>query len=139
VSQFAVLLHLRAARRASTWDVLGGGGLVDMVKRGRLLRADEAAGHAQRALDVFARELADVGVQAAPQLPEVDTRWFADVFFDNIVTDALKHRRIAVTADAVQQVAEWVNRVVGRIEVRAEKLAREHEALTRRREELLGA
>ncbi|GII56426.1 hypothetical protein Pth03_48150 [Planotetraspora thailandica] len=132
-----VLQHLGAARRASTWDVFGGGVFADVVERGHLLRADEAAWHAQRALDVFGRELAGIGVRAAPRLPGVDTRWFADTFFDNIVTDVLKHRRIAATADAVQQVAGWVAGMLARIDARLERRTRERDALIQRREELL--
>ncbi|WP_204074298.1 hypothetical protein [Planotetraspora phitsanulokensis] len=133
-----LLRHLSGARGAATWDVLGGGGLADMMKRGHLLKADEAAWHAQRALDVFARELADVRVEAAPRLPEVDTRWFADAFFDNIVTDALKYQRIAQTATAVQQVAEWVHGMVNQLAARAGELTRQRDGLVGKREELLG-
>jgi hypothetical protein len=134
-----VLRHLGGARGAATWDVLGGGGLADMMKRGHLLKADEAAWHAQHALDTFSRELADVGVVAGPRLPKVDTRWFADAVFDNIVTDALKYQRIAQTATTVQQVAEWVHGMVNQLAARCGELTRQRDGLVRRREELLGA
>jgi hypothetical protein len=134
-----VLRHLEGARGAATWDVWGGGGLADMMKRGHLLKADEAAWHAQHALDTFSRELADVGVVAGPRLPKVDTRWFADAFFDNIVTDALKYQRIAQTATTVRQVAEWAHGMVNQLAARCGELTRQRDGLVRRREELLGA
>ncbi|WP_182876693.1 hypothetical protein [Microbispora sp. H10670] len=134
-----VLRHLGGARGASTWDMFSGGGFADMVEHGHLRQADEAAWHAQGALDRFSRELADIGVAAAPQLPKVDTRWFADVFFDNIITDAIKHQRIARTGEAVREVAEWVGGMVDELSARCGHLAREQESLARRREELLSS
>lgn len=132
-----VLAHLGNATGASTWDMLGGGGLADAVEHGHLNQADQAAWHAQRALDVFSRELADIGWQANPQLPKVDTRWFADMFFDNIITDAIKHQRITKTRDAVAQTAHWVSDAVRTLSEQHDRLARRLDDLTREREQLL--
>jgi hypothetical protein len=135
-----VLRHLGSARGASTWDMFSnGGGFADMVEHGHLRQADEAAWHAQGALDRFSRELADIGVGAAPQLPKVDTRWFADVFFDNIITDAIKHQRIARTAEAVREVAEWIAAMVNQVSARCGELTREQDSLARRRQEVLSS
>ena len=133
-----VLRCLGSARGASTWDmVAGGGGFADMMEHGHLRNADEAAWHAQQLLDTFSRELVDIGVNVTPKLPKVDTRWFADMFFDNIVTDAIKHHRIAETGAAVAEVAEWVRRTVEGLEVRREELTRGRDALVARREEVI--
>ncbi|WP_329425595.1 hypothetical protein OG339_35480 [Streptosporangium sp. NBC_01495] len=133
-----VLRCLGGARGASTWDMLaGGGGFADMMEHGHLRNADEAAWHAQQLLDTFARELVDIGVNVAPKLPEVDTRWFADMFFDNIITDAIKHHRIESTGAAVADVAEWVRRTVEGLDVRREELTRLRDALAARREEVI--
>ncbi|MBX6387314.1 MAG: hypothetical protein IRZ07_30780, partial [Microbispora sp.] len=134
-----VLRQLGGAQSASTWDMFSGRGFADMVEHGHLRQADEAAWHAQGALDRFSRELADIGVSAAPQLPKVDTRWFVDLFFDNIITDAIKHRRIARTAEAVREVAVWVDAMINQISARCGELTRQREDLTRRREELLSS
>ncbi|MFJ2031205.1 hypothetical protein [Streptosporangium sp. NPDC087985] len=132
-----VLHCLGNARGASTWDMLGGGIFADMVEHGHLRNADEAAWYAQRALDAFSRELADVGVRVAPQLPQVDTRWFVDAFFDNIIVDAIKHRRIARTGQAVAEVAQWANDMVNELAVRRGDLVRRRDSLVARREEVL--
>ncbi|MFD0885940.1 hypothetical protein ACFQ08_15435, partial [Streptosporangium algeriense] len=129
---------LGGARGASRWDMLsGGGGFADMVEHGHLRNADEAAWHAQRALDVFSRELADVGVHVNPRMPEVDTRWFADMFFDNIVVDAIKHQRISRTGEAVAEIARWVQETVATLTAHHAELARQRELLIARREEVL--
>ncbi len=134
-----VLRSLGSARGASTWDMLGGGGFADMVEHGHLREADQAAWHAQHALDTFSRELADIGIQADPRLPKVDTRWFADAFFDNIIVDAVRHQKINRTAEAVSQVAQWADSTLHHIATRREDLARHRTTLLTRREDLLSS
>ncbi len=133
-----VLGFLNSARNASTFDVLGGGLLVDAYEHDKLTSADQAAWHAQRALDVFSRELADTGVVAARRvMPKVDTRWFVDAFFDNIISDVLKHQRIEKTRDEVNKLARWVRDTGAYLETRRAELLAERSRLLTRREELL--
>ncbi|MEV0198731.1 hypothetical protein [Nonomuraea sp. NPDC050691] len=132
-----VLRHLTSAGRASTWDLLGGGLIADSIEHDRLRAADQAAWHAQRALDVFSRELADVGVSASPRGPKVDTRWFVDAFFDNIITDVLKHQRIENTRAEVEKTARWVGDMCTVMHDRHAELSAERERLLTRRERLL--
>ncbi|MGW5158789.1 hypothetical protein ACWEPN_25210, partial [Nonomuraea wenchangensis] len=133
-----VLGFLGSARNASTFDMLGGGLLADAYEHSKLTSADQAAWHAQRALDVFSRELADTGVVAArPVMPKVDTRWFVDAFFDNIITDALKHRRIEKTRAGVAKLAQWVRDTGAYLETLRAELLAERARLLARREELL--
>ncbi|MFI6599915.1 hypothetical protein ACIBHX_27050 [Nonomuraea sp. NPDC050536] len=132
-----VLAFLGSAKGASTWDLLGGGVIADSVEHGRLQQADQAAWHAQRALDVFARELADVGWAANPRLPKVDTRWFVDTFFDNIITDALKHQRITKTRDEVAATAQWVAQSLQTLAAHRDQLTRHRHTLHQNRERLL--
>jgi hypothetical protein len=134
-----VLKNLGGARSASTWDMLGGGGFADLVEHGHLRQADAAAWHAQRALDAFGRELADVGIHAEPRLPQIDTRWFADMFFDNIIVDALRHRRINQTGEAVAEVAVWIDTTLHTLATRRDGIRARREELLARREELLSS
>ncbi|MBT2230143.1 hypothetical protein [Nonomuraea sp. NEAU-A123] len=113
--------------------------LADAIEHGHLSRADQAAWHAQRALDVFSRELADVGWAADLQMPKVDTRWFVDSFFDNIITDALKHQRINKTRDAVASIYQWVAKTVEALTRRREQLEAQHRALLAEREQLIAS
>ncbi|WP_049559121.1 hypothetical protein [Nonomuraea sp. SBT364] len=132
-----MLTLLDRARQASTWDLLGGGAHADAVERHHLKAADQVAWHAQRALDVYARELADVGWTATPRLPTVDTRWFADTFFDNIITDALKHQRINRTRDAVTAMSQWIDTSLHTLSQRKDDLAHRRTRLHHEREHLL--
>jgi hypothetical protein len=128
---------LDRARGASTWDMFGGGAFADLVEHGQLVKADQAAWHAQRALDVFSRELRDVGWIADLRLPKVDTRWFADAFFDNIITDAIKHQRISRTRDEVSSVFSWVESAVQALVSRHGVLTQQHARLLAEREQLI--
>ncbi|KAB8189000.1 hypothetical protein FH608_041720 [Nonomuraea phyllanthi] len=132
-----VLGFLDSARNASTLDVLGGGLLFDAYEHGKLTSADQAAWHAQRALDVFSRELADVGVTARPVMPKMDTRWFVDVFFDNIIFDAIKHQRIEKSRTGVKKLAKWTRDTVAYLEQRRTGLMADRTRLLTRRSDLL--
>ncbi len=132
-----VLRFLDSARNASTFDVFGGGPLADAYEHDKLTSADKAAWHAQRALDVFARELADTGIAARPVMPKVDTRWFVDAFFDNIISDVLKHQRIEKTRAEVKKLAQWVRDSGAYLKARHAQLLAERAQLLTRREELL--
>jgi Chromosome segregation ATPases len=134
-----VLRCLSGARGASTWDLLGGGTLADMIEHGQLRKADQAAWHAQHALDTFSRELADIGIRAEPRLPKIDTRWFVDAFFDNIIIDAVRHQRINRTGEAVAEVARWIDSTVAAIAHRRGEIAAYREQLLTRREDVLTA
>lgn len=111
----------------------------DYYKHQHLGAADEVAWAAQRALDVFGRELADVGVMADVTLPKVDTRWFADMFIDNIVIDWARHRRIQHTLEEVDDVAAWVRATLAWLKARVDELASYCEALAAQRSELLAS
>ncbi|TXK43147.1 hypothetical protein [Nonomuraea sp. C10] len=132
-----VLTQLEHARGASTWDMLGGGVFADAVEREHLVTADQATWQAQQALDTFARELADLGWAVRPKMPEVDTRWFADVFFDNIITDALKHQRINRTRTAVAEMSAWIDDSLRTLAQGQADLTRRLGDLTGEREHLL--
>lgn len=132
-----VLRCLSGARGASTWDMLGGGLLADMVEHGQLREADQAAWQAQHALDTFSRELADIGIRAEPRLPKIDTRWFADAFFDNIILDAVRHQKINRTGEAVAGVAQWVDSTIAAITARQSEIAARRDQLLSRREDVL--
>jgi hypothetical protein len=133
----AVLRELSGAGNWSTVDMFTGSG-ADFVEHAKLERASQAAWHAQQALDRFSRELADVGAHVSPQLPEIDTRWFADWFFDNIITDAIRHSRITRTYEQVAEIARWVQTSVDQLGRECGELSHRRAALTAERERLHG-
>ena len=134
----AVLAHLGGARRWSTFDLFGGGLLADSFEHDRLNQAHGQAWHAQRRLDVFARQLADVGVDVRPQLPPIDTRWFVDAFFDNVITDAIRHNRIERTGEEIAAMAAWIRSVLKRLDDGRSRLRAMRDEFAARRQRLHG-
>jgi hypothetical protein len=131
-----VLGPLGAAANWSTVDLFGGGVLADLGEHNQLSSAHDAAWRAQQALDRFAREMADLGVEVHPRMPEVDTRWFVDTLFDNIITDALRHQRIARTREQTVAVARWLESSVRRLGQERQALLAERNALRAERARL---
>ena len=104
-------------------------------------RLDEAAAmcwQAQGLIDVFAREMADVALDVSVRMPEVDTRRFADMFFDNIITDSMRHRRIQETVDYVNRVERYLNGLLNEVGVRLARIKSTAQSLEDQRRTLLG-
>jgi hypothetical protein len=133
----SVLRLLGGATEWSRVDI-GTGVLADVMEHRQLGRAEEAARSAQRALDDFAGRLADIGERQRPRLPPIDNRWFADVLFDNIITDTLRHNRIRRNHEQVFEVVERLRARVGRLRRDCLGLVEERAAVLRERERLHG-
>lgn len=131
-----VTAALGRARRASNFDLVTQNPVAGFIKHGHLEKADQAAWRAQRALDAFARELADLGIQAPPRLPDIEAP-FAEVFFNHMALDARRHRRVLETRKAVDAVVEWTRGTMDELRGRQEALRRRHEELSERRRQLL--
>lgn len=131
----AVRQQLGGAATWSTVDMIVGTG---WAKFDHLESADQLVWHAQRGLDLLTRELSDVGVNARPQLPRVEANWFADVLFDNIISDALKHKKINEAIRQIDSVGQWLNDTLRWLQGRCGEFDREVRQLRDRREQLLG-
>lgn len=131
--------HLGYAIGQSVTDTFGEfvSPFADYYKHQHLNAADELAWETQKALDLFGRELADIGVTASVKLPQVGTRWFADMFIDNIVSDWVRHRRIKQTLVEVDQITRWTASMVQWLQDRSRELTSSRDDLVSRRDELL--
>ena len=92
----------KALDSASGWgiaDLLGGGGIVGMVKHVKLDEAREALEDARFDLELFNDELGDTPV---PTIDISDFLTFADFFFDGFLADVMVQSRIG---EARKQVA----------------------------------
>ncbi len=96
---------LDSARGWGIADILGGGGIVGLVKHVRLDAARDALAQARFDLERFSLELRDVD---APELEVGEFLTFADFFFDGFLADMLVQSRIN---DARAQVRDACGRV----------------------------
>lgn len=83
---------LAQAEDASTWDMFGGGAMMDMMERSALADAQRQADTA-RMLVMQARQL-QPAIQELRMLDMPQGNLMSDVLFDNIFTDALFHQKI---------------------------------------------
>lgn len=114
-----VVSLLGDAHGLATYDTFFSGGLVtDVMKYGRLDRAQARLRDADSALAHLASELADVGLDGPGSIQVDQLTQFLDVFFDNIFSDWAVRGRVRDALDRVR-------RMLGRLEDLAEVLARQ--------------
>ena len=82
-----VLETLDSAKGWSTWDIVGGGLLVDIAKHRELDHAQEQVEQLQIDLRRFKTELVDVEITAELQVSVDGFLKFADFFFDGLFAD----------------------------------------------------
>ena len=100
--------ELEGARTWGVIDMLGGSFLSSYIKRGRMNRAQESINRADRALQVFSKELNDVGNLADINVNTHDLLGLADLLYENFFVDYLMQGRIKTAkkqvGDAIQAV-----------------------------------
>ncbi len=110
--------HLQRAqeclRSAGNWgvvDMLGGGLLTSLIKRGKMSGAEAELSQARDALRQFAAELRDVRDAADISVEINDFLGFADLFFDGLIVDWLMQSRIHAAREQVAQAQARVQAV----------------------------
>lgn len=99
---------LESARSWGIVDLFGGGLIADMFKHSRMNEAVECMEAAKRDLQRFQRELGDVDIPMNLRMEVSSFLSFADVFFDNPVTDYLVQTRIAEAREQVEEAISYV-------------------------------
>jgi hypothetical protein len=128
---------LSSAEGWASWDLVGGGGLInESIGHDLMDRAAQHLRRAEAAMQKFARELGDLTGSDLTQ-PAL-TRVF-DTFLDNVLTDFSVRRSITDAAHRVEQAYVGVAKARSELENREAGLVRERFDLDRRREQLLQA
>ena len=112
----SALSSLDSAAGWSTWDLLGGGLVSDMMKYSHMDDAQCRMESAQSALRRYQAELADVAVSVSFELqPDGFTRTM-DIFFDNIFSDWAVRDRIGQSQDQLARIEGKVSWMQGSLE-----------------------
>lgn len=109
------LAHLGTARdylsSAGNWgiiDIFGGDLLTNLIKHGKMRKAERAISDARVALATFSRELRDVDGLSSIHIDDFLT--FADFFFDGLIADIWVQSKIkqakAQCDEAIRRVSE---------------------------------
>ena len=128
---------LSDAENWSTFDLLGGGLIADMVKHERLEYAQGDICILQEQLRSYRTELADVSMDAEIRLEVGEFLRFADVFFDDIFSGITVLDHIVSAQRQLSRAEEQVLDVQHRLGESLEKFRGELEKLKTRREELV--
>lgn len=128
---------LKNAENYSTWDMLGGGLLVDMAKHSELDDAQAGAEQLQASLRKLRTELVDVHIEGSQDVGIGNLDRFADWFFDNFFLDWGIRDKIWSSQERVRKVQYQIDEVLHRLDTMLAQEERKCEALKKRMEELV--
>lgn len=117
-----VVGNLKSAEDWGTFDMLGGGFLVDMAKHEKLDDAQQSIEQLQIDLQRFNKELADVSIRADVQVSMEAMLKFADYFFDNLFTDAAVLDRIRQAHAQVDRTRDQILGVLRQLQTKLEEV-----------------
>ena len=124
---------LDEAEGLGTWDMVGGGIFVTMMKHDKLNEARNYVDQAQQAMSRFRTELADVDLISSARVSIGEFATFADYFFDGLFTDLMVQDQIKQSRDSVVRAGLEVKSVLRQLA----DLERDEEAgIARAQEEL---
>lgn len=111
-----VLASLDSAKNWSTFDMLGGGLLTDMVKHDHLRTAQNGINSLQSALRRFKTELTDIKIESNIQVEIEGFLHFADYFFDGLFVDWMVHDKINQSKTKVSETKDKIQKIVRKLD-----------------------
>jgi hypothetical protein len=118
----------------AAWDTFGGGGLItDSIKYDRMDRAAELMRAADAALVHLSGELADVGFAGVGGIEVSELNSTFDVWFDNVFSDWSVRNRISEAAARVDQLLDWIGRLLAQLDDKTRRVAAELDAMEQER------
>lgn len=133
----AALDDLDNAEGWSTWDIMGGGLISDVMKYSSMDEAQKKIEWIQSDLRRYQAELADVAQTAAFDLQPDGLLQFADFFWDNIFTDFAVRDHIYHSQSQMQTLKEQVSRIQIGLEQELDETERGLQTLQHEKNELI--
>ncbi len=124
-----VEVKLKSAKNFGTWDMLGGGMLVSLMKHDSMDGARTSALQAQRALDRFQSELGDVGTTLNRSIQLDKTTKIFDLFFDNIFVDWMVQSKLQRASKQCMATKKEVRRIVQQCQGQLDEAMQKREQL----------
>ena len=110
-----VLRKLDSAKGWSTYDLIGGGGISDLMKYSHLDDAQKLINELQSQLSRFKTELLDVKISLHTNI-EIDSFLrFADFWFDGIFSSIAVHDKIKNSIEQIKSTRESISDVIGHL------------------------
>ncbi len=127
--------------QAMDWGRWGGQGHSmhkQMMKRSKMAEASRALAITQRSLDVFAKEMRDIGednMRFTLNFNEINK--FTDYFLDNLITDWIIQQKIRNTLNSVHSVKDKISRIGQSLAKEIENNNQEQKSLLSRKDQLV--
>ena len=121
---------LKSANGLATWDLLGGGLLVDLAKHNELNNAQVLIERLQHRLRSFKTELSDV--QMDLQLPVGDFLSVADYLFDGLIADWMMKKRIGRALEQIENTRDQLENTLARLRAALQNARRAEEDARRK-------
>ena len=112
------LVNLEKASRLGTWDVFGGGVLVDVIKHSYINQAKRNLEDLKYLADKFARELNDVNFVMNLNIDIGGLLSFSDWFFDGFFVDMFMKSRIDETRVKLEKQIKQVEDAISALSAR---------------------
>lgn len=134
-----MLDDLSSAKDWSTWDLLGGGLVSDMMKYDRLDKVQNNIKELQHALRSFRTELADLKgrISADISVEMGSFLQFADLFFDGFFTDYLVYDKIKESQARTEMVYDQIQNIISQLRQREDAIRCEQEKLRNEQEGII--
>ena len=132
-----VIKCLDEAEGLSTWDMLGGGMWVDIMKHEQLDEAQLMVGHLQQKLRRFKTELADVKIDANFQVNMDGFTKFADYFFDGLFMDITVRDEIHHSQEQIEKTHWQIKHTLDNLQTLLSNTEREQRRIQEQLESLL--
>lgn len=107
---------LKGARNWGVVDIVGGGFLSTLMKRGKVRDAQQELTQARTAMRTLAAELRDVNGTADINIDMGDFLVFADYFFDGLIADWIAQSRISAARKQVEEAIVKVRAVKAKLQ-----------------------
>lgn len=110
-----VQASLNTAKSWSTYDMLGGSLIADVVKHNHMDKAQKLLDELQLQLGRFRTELSDVYIQSNLKVNVDGFERYADIFLDNFFTDWEIYDRIQRSQKEVDAIRERISDVIAKL------------------------
>lgn len=131
----AALDKLSSAEGWSTWDLMGGGLIADVMKYSSMDEAQQLMESVQSDLRRYQAELADVAQTANFNLQTDGVTWAMDIWFDNIFGDWAVRDRIVQSGRQLEDVEYRIRSMQEQLEEQLSGVQHTMEMLQQEREE----
>ena len=111
-----VVESLESAGNWGLWDIFGGGFIATAIKHSRIDEAREVVEVVQAKISQFKRELSDVQKHVDLQIHIGELAYFADFFFDGLITDWIVQSRIEDSLRQSKQAKEQIAQTLRQLE-----------------------